>query len=127
MDIYKKGTREGVRFNTSRGVLTIEQLFQLPLAELATSVRNVKKSLKKNDDDDLGFLDATTKVDETEQLRFDILKDVYITRKAELEEARTKREAKENNQKILALIAEKKEGELKGKSIEELEKMLVEV
>ena len=66
-----------------------------------------------------------TTVDKTEQLRFDILKDVYLTKKAENEAIRSERDQKEKNQKIIELIAEKKEGALKEKSIQELEAMLV--
>jgi len=63
-------------------------------------------------------------VDVENQLRFDILKDVYITKKKEAEKLRDAAEVKAHNQKILTLIAEKKDDELKGKSVEELEKML---
>lgn len=72
----------------------------------------------------LSFLIETTVVDVENQLRFDILKDVYLTKKKENEELKTAAEVKAHNQKILALIAEKKEGELKELSVEELEKLL---
>lgn len=57
-------------------------------------------------------------------MRFDIAKDIYLIKKAEAEEIRTKAERKAFEQKILGLIAEKQEDSLKGKSIEELEAML---
>ena len=63
-------------------------------------------------------------VDIENQLRFDILKDVYLTKKKEAEELRNAAEIKAHNQKILTLIAEKKDESLKGKSIEELEGLL---
>ena len=63
-------------------------------------------------------------VNPEEQLRFDILKDIYLTKKAETEEIKTKTERKAFEQKILNLITEKEEDSLKGKSIEELKAML---
>jgi len=124
--MYKQGLQLGLRFTTSVGLLTIEQLFQLKQNQLENAIRNQKKLLKASDDDELGFLDVSSKVDPVEQLKFDILKDVYITKKAEAEAIRESKAKKENNQKILELIAQKKEGVLQEKSIEELEKMLID-
>ena len=56
--------------------------------KLAESIKAVKKVLKKNDDDELSFLESSKVVDVENQLRFDILKDVYLTKKAEAEAAR---------------------------------------
>jgi hypothetical protein len=124
MSDFKQASRLQLRFNTSKGSLSVEQLWDLSLTELSNSIKAVKKLLKKTDDDELSFLDSNITVDKTEQLRFDILKDVYLTKKEEQDQARTAKEVKEHNQKILALIAEKKEESLKGKSVEELEGLL---
>lgn len=124
MELFKEASKLKLRFQTSKGLLSAEQLWDLTQTDLTTCIRNLKKILKKNDDDDLSFLDETSAVDKVDQLRFDILKDVYLTKKKENEEARTARETKEHNQKILELIASKKDKALEGKSIEELEALL---
>lgn len=124
MDNFKKASKEKLRFNTTKGVLSVEQLWDLTLTDLSALIKGVNKLLKGIDDDSLGFLDAQNTVDETQQLRFDVLKDIYLTKKADNEAARTAKETRERNQKILGLIAEKKEESLKGKTIEELEAML---
>jgi len=124
MDIYKQATKKGLRFATSKGNLSTEQLFQLTQTDLATTVKNQKKLLNRDNEDGLSFLDESSTVDETEQLRFDILKDVYLTKKADAEALREARAKKENKQKILDLISKKKDGELENKSITELEAML---
>lgn len=80
--------------------------------------------MKGENDDELSFLDETKNVNVEDQLRFDIVKDIYLTKKAEAEELRTKADRKAFEQKILLMIEEKKEDSLKGKSIEELEAML---
>ena len=122
--MFKQASKLKLRFTTNRGVLSVEQLWDLTQTELAKAIRDVKKVLTKNTDDELSFLIETTVVDVENQLRFDILKDVYLTKKKENEELKTAAEVKAHNQKILALIAEKKEGELKELSVEELEKLL---
>lgn len=124
MSNYKQASRLGLRFQTSKGLLSVEQLWGLSVTDLTNAIKAVKKILVKTDDDELSFLEDTKVVDVENQLRFDILKDVYITKKEENAAIRTKAADKEHNQKILALIAEKQEGELKGKSVEELEAML---
>lgn len=61
-----------------------------------------------------------------QNLKFQLGVDKNIKRytKEEAEEATTARENKEHNQKILTLISEKKDDELKGKSVAQLEKLL---
>lgn len=123
--MYKEASKLKLRFETGRGVLTTEQLWDLPKTVLATVVRNLKKKLNKDSDNELAFLDDTAvQVDKEMQLRFDIAKDIYITRKAEEDALKVAAENKAYNQKILTLISEKKDEELKGKSVEELTKLL---
>ena len=122
--MYKQASKLKLRFQTNRGVLSAEQLWDLSQTDLSNAVKAVKKILKKTDDDELSFLEDSKVVDVENQLRFDILKDVYLTKKKEAEELRDAAETKAHNQKILTLIAEKQEGKLKEMSIEELEKLL---
>jgi predicted Zn-dependent protease len=122
--MFKQASKLGLRFQTNKGILSVEQLWQLSQTDLSNAIKAVKKVLKKNDDDELLFLEDTKVVDVENQLRFDILKDVYLTKKKEAEELRNAAETKAHNQKILSLIAEKQEGKLQEMSIEELEKLL---
>jgi len=125
MDQFKQASKLGLRFNTDKGVLTTEQLWDLTQTQLANLIKAIKKVLKQNDnDDDLSFLISSTKVDTENQLRFDIAKDVYLTKKEEAEKLRDAAKIKEDNQKIFELISRKKDSELESKSIEELEKMI---
>lgn len=124
MNNFLEASRVALRVSTIKGVLSVEQLWQLPLTQLAASIKEVKKSLVKDNDDDLSFLSETTVVNKIDQLRFDILKEIYLTKKSEAEEAKTKQETKEHNEKIMKFIYEKQEKSLGDKSIEELEKLL---
>ncbi len=125
MSNFKLASQQKLRFNTDKGLLSSEQLWDLNQSQLSNLVKSIKKVLKDTDgDDELSFLTDTTKPDLENQLRFEIAKDVYLTKKAESEAIRTEADRKKHNQEILALIQEKKGEALKGKSIDELEKML---
>lgn len=126
MSIYKQASKEGLRFLTTRGPLTVEQLWDLPLANLTDCIKSVKKTLSKEgtEDDDLAFLDVNVVVDKTQQLRFDILKDVYLTRRQDNLALKEAKENKAQREKIMELIEKKKEEGLGNKSIEELQAML---
>lgn len=124
MEMYKQAAFLGLRIATSQGSLSVEALTTLKQSQLATLLRNLKKVLKKDNDDELSFLDDASTVNVEDQLRFDIVKDIYLTKKAENEAIRTETDRKAFEQKILGLIAEKEEDSLKGKSVEELKAML---
>ena len=125
MSNYKQASKLQLRFQTNRGNLSVEQLWSLSLTDLASAIKAVKKVLKGTDnDDELSFLDENKTVDTENQLRFNILKDIYVDKQTALKEARLAQDRKAYEQKILNLIAEKNEEALKEKSIEELEALL---
>lgn len=125
MDIYKQASRIGLCFSTTKGTLTVDQLWSTPQAVIATALKEVKSLMKESDgSDELAFLGESSKIAPAVQLTFDILKDVYLTKKAEAEAAVTAKEDKARREKILSLIADKKEESLKNLSVEELEKLL---
>lgn len=127
MSNYKQASQLQLRFQTNRGNLSVEQLWSLSLTDLANTIKAVKKVLKGTDnDDELSFLDENKTVDIENQLRFNILKDIYVDKQTALKEARSAQDRKAYEQKILNLIEEKKEDALKKKSVEELEALLKE-
>jgi len=123
--MFKQAAQLKLRFQTNKGLVSTEQLWDLSQTDLASSIKAVKKILVKNDDDELSFLtDTGSTADVENTLRFNILKDVYLTKKKYQEELRDKHAIDEHNKKIIALIADKREDALKGKTIEELEALL---
>ena len=120
--MYKEASRLKLRFATNVGPLSAEQLWDLTLNQLSAAIKQVKRVLTKDNDDELSFL-GETKIDVENQLRFDILKDVYLTKKKESEDRLSMIEIKAHNAKIDAIIAEKKDADLRNMSLEELEKL----
>lgn len=126
MSMFRKAAQMKLRFETTRGNLSVEQLFDLPMSALEKAIRKLREEIKKENqiEDDLSFLNSTSLVDDTNQLRFDILKDIYMEKSMEIQKAKTAKEDKEYNQRILELIKEKQDKALADKSIEELQAML---
>ncbi|HOV34891.1 MAG TPA: hypothetical protein PLS56_02775 [Candidatus Dojkabacteria bacterium] len=122
MDIFKQASKQKVRFQTSKGVLSVEQLWDLGLTDLDNLAVSLeaehKESGKKS------FLHASTAKDKTAKLKFDVVLDILTTKVDEEAAAKQAREDKEHNKKILELINEKKDESLKGKSVKQLEAML---
>ena len=128
--LYKKAAQVKLRIQTCKGLLSVEDVWGLSLANLDASIRSLAPLVKKyqTEDSDLDFLssNSSTKNEETSllELSFEILKDVYITKKEEADARAKAKEIKEFNQRIMSLIAEKQENSLKDKSIEELMAMI---
>ena len=122
MDNFKLASQQKLRYQTSRGYLSTEQLWDLSLEELDALA--VSLEIEHEQSGKKSFLRKTTKKDKTEKLRFEIVLDVLNT-KVEIANALSEaQEIKEHNKKIIALILEKQDESLKGKSIKQLEGML---
>lgn len=130
--MYKKAAKLKLRFITSRGPLTIEQLMDLSMTELERLVRAQHKVLKEaakvDSAEELEFLEVDkTPKDNIEQLKFDILKDIYMDKRNEKADRLADEEKRKRRERLTELIAEKKEEADKGKTLEELEKELAEL
>lgn len=122
MDNFKLATQQKLRVQTTKGNLSVEQLWDLPLTDLDT----LAVSLQEAYDESKGksFLKKRTVKDKGLKLQFDIVLEILQTKAEEQSAAQEALETKQHNQKILQLIAEKQNDELKGKSIKQLEAML---
>ena len=120
MNNFMKASRLKLRVQTLQGPLSVEQLWDLSLNKLSIIVKNVKKTLQKENDDELSFLDETTVVDSEQQLIFDVLKDIYLTKKKESENEKNAATTKLHNEQIDALIFKKQKTEMEDLSVEEL-------
>lgn len=121
MENYKQASLAKLRFNTPRGVLATEQLWDLVITELDTLTVTLEAELESSGKK--SYLVKASEKSKVAKLRFDIALDILNTR-VELAQAATDvEETKQHNQKIDALIAEKKDASLRSLSVEELEKL----
>ena len=127
--MYKIAARKKLRIATNRGNLSVEQLWDLSKEEIGDLAIAIRKRIADTrgtaGDSELDFLKPAAQQEETiDELTFRILKDIYTTKQAEEDKAHRRAAARDNNRKILELIAKKQDQALESKSVEELEAML---
>ena len=129
MSIFEKASRLNLRFSTSKGQLTTEDLWGLPLTTTKTdgaSLDNLARSLNKQikEIDTESFVTPATKTDEALQLRFDIVKHVIAVRQTENATALAAKARADQKQKLLELRDRKQNAQLESLSLEEIDALL---
>jgi hypothetical protein len=135
MEMFAKASRIKLRFDSSKGQLAVEDLWDLPLTSDAGKVnlddiaRELHKQIK--DGEEVSFVkkassdsQKTAAAFAVKQLKFNIIKYIIDVRVAENEAAQLARANREQKQKILKFIAEKQDGDLRNKSEADLQAML---
>lgn len=127
--MYEKATRLKLRFSSPQGLLSVEDLWDLPLtsnrntlANLNSIAKDVSKQLKAEGEED--FVNPKSGADEVLQLKLDVVKHVIQIRQAENEAAKAVADRKEKKARLLELIQRKQDQALEGKPLEELQEML---
>lgn len=122
MENYKLATQQKLRFQTDRGLLSTEQLWELSIEELDNLAVSLEQEHKESGKK--SFIIKSSVKDKTIKLKFDIVIDVLNTKVELQEDIKEAQEIKEHNKKIITLIAEKQDESLKNKSIKQLEDLL---
>ena len=127
-NIFERASRLKIRFDTPKGLLTAEDLWDLPLtsnvgkANLDDVARALHRQIKDSSTE--SFVVKPAKADEAAEVGFEVVKHVIEIRLAESEEKRVLAENREKKQRILELIDRKKDEALSTKSVEELQEMV---
>jgi len=128
MNIFKEAGKQKVRFNSTKGLLTIEDLWDIPLtSKTSSSLDSIAVELhNKLKTATTSFVSATLPENEITVLALDVVKSIIETRLEEIKERETEVERKQVRKKIKRLIDNKKDDSLANKSLEELQSMLDE-
>jgi hypothetical protein len=127
---FIQATRSKLRFDSVRGQLTVEDLWDLPLTSAVAGKPNLDDIARqlnrqlKNDDGDVSFVTPAAKQDNGDTLRFEIIKQVIEVKVAERNAATEAASKREKKQKILAILAAKEDNALENQSPEDLRKLL---
>ena len=130
---FEKASRMKLRFETAKGQLTVEDLWDLPLTnsgngrafpgvDLDTIAVRLSRQIKAEDTE--SFVVQEKKATVMNQLGFDVVKHIIDVKLAEKAEAKARAEAKDKRERILEIIARKQDEALSGSSLEELQKMV---
>lgn len=119
--MFEFALKNKVRF-PFKGLVSVEDLFDLSVRDLDGIFKTLNAQVKKSQEESL--LATKTKEDETLAIQIEIVKHIVKTKLDEAETAKQSKELKEKKQKIMEMIAEKKDEALRNASVEELQAML---
>lgn len=127
--MFEQATRAKLRFESPKGLLSVEDLWDLPLQTTrpnTASLDNIAIALNRElkDTATVSFVDDAPKANTDLQLRFDIVKHIIDVRKAENAAALAQRERAATKQRILEIINRKQDQALENATIEELQEKL---
>lgn len=125
--MWIKALSKKLRFEY-KGLISIEDLFDLSLDDLDAIYRNLKKEMDEykqySEDSLLDKKDEEDEAYEELQLKIDVVTAVFNHIKKEQEELQRKIDLQNQKDKILGIIADKQDEELTNKSISELKEIL---
>ncbi len=124
-NIFETASRAKVRFETTRGLITTEDLWDLPLTAGMVNLDNVAKAVNKRLRETEESFVVTTKKDKLLELKLDVVKHVIAVKLEEVEDAKEAAKRAEKKEILSEAIAIKEVSELvDGKSVKELKKEL---
>ena len=130
MDLFLEATRRALRFPSSKGEITVEDLWQIPLTATGgkANLDDVAKALHiqtKQTTEAVSFVNPTTSNANTElTMKFEIVKRIIEVRVKERDEAALEAKRRQDKQRLLELIAKKEDQALEGLSVEDLRAMV---
>lgn len=123
-ELFIIATRQKFRF-PFKGVATVEDLWDLNVRDLDTIFKALNSQNKQVQEDSL--LSVKSKEDAVLEAKIEIVKHIFATKLAEAEQKRIRAEQREKKNRIAEILADKQDEELRGKSVDELQKMLAEL
>lgn len=122
--MFEIATREKYRF-PYKGQIGVEDLWDLSVGELDKIYKALNRQAKQINEESL--LAAKSKEDKVLDNKINIIRHIVSVKLDEIANAKAAHERTEQKQKIMAILANKQDEELRGKSADELKAMLAEL
>jgi polyphosphate kinase 2 (PPK2 family) len=122
--MFEVAVRNKMRF-PFRGMVSVEDLWDLSTRDLDSIFKVLNSQVKQAKEESL--LETKTKEDEVIDTQIEIVKYIVKVKQEEDSVRLQAKEKKEQKQKLMSILSEKRESELRGKSAEEIQKMLDEL
>lgn len=122
---FETATRRKLRFQTTKGNLSIEDLWDVPLTVLDEAYKGLSRQIRDAEDDSL--LAKKDSGAEEASLKRDLVKHVVQVRQAEATEKTARAARRAQAARVRELIAQKNDEALAGKSTDELNALLAEL
>ena len=130
-NIFEVATRKAFRFATKRGLISVEQLWDVPLRSrdgfnLDAIAQAVNGDLKETSAE--SFVSTTENPERALlELAMDVVKHVIAVKLKEEEVNKNRAANRKERARLLAILADKKDGALSELPIEELEKRIADL
>lgn len=124
INVFEIATRNKYRF-PYRGQISVEDMWDLSVTELDKIFKTLNKQIKTAQEESL--LETKTKEDETIENQISIVRHIVSVKQKEANDRLREKERKAQKQRIMEIMADKEDEDLKSKSTEELRKMLEEL
>ena len=125
MNIFELASREAYRFESTKGLLTVEDLWSLPLtttrsngASLDSVAKEINKQLKSSEEE--SFVTQRTSKDVTLTSKLELVKHIIAVKMQEAEVVRNQAAKADEKAKLLAILAKKQEQSLENLTEEEI-------
>lgn len=121
-NLFEKASKSKFRFNTSKGVLTTEDLWDLSLESLDKIAKELYKKVKESEE--VSFISENKKKkDEVTSDKLEVVKFIINYKLEEAKERKQKAEKLAMKRRIGDEIARKKDNQISEMSLEDLEKL----
>jgi hypothetical protein len=130
MNIFEQASRLRLRFESAKGNLTVEDLWELPLSsEKSVSLDSVAKKIYQNLNgvQSISFVGESTEANTLDRLRMDIVLRIIDVKKAENAAARKATENRIEAQRIMEQMAKLQDKAMDNMSMEQLQARLAEL
>lgn len=123
--MYKKALRTKLRFSTTKGKLTTEDLFDLSLTDLNNLAIALDKKLSETPRK--SFISDITPDTQEDELRFNIVKDIITLKLVERNAAQNAKAKAAEKAQLLEILHRKKNEALENLSVAEIEAKIAEL
>lgn len=119
--MFEVAVRNKFRF-PFKGAISVEDLWDLSVQQLDSIFKTLKSQEQKAQEESL--LDTRTPEDEALKAKIGIIRYIVAVKLDEAKQADRAKENRDQKQKILGILAEKQDADLRNKTPEELQAML---
>lgn len=123
--MYKKALRTKLRFSTTKGKLTTEDLFDLSLTDLNNLAIALDKKLSETPRK--SFISDLTPDTQEDELRFNIVKDIITLKLVERNAAQNAKAKAAEKAQLLEILHRKQNEALESLSVAEIEAKIAEL
>lgn len=127
-NVFAEATRRKLKFDSPRGLINVEDLWDLPLLgrdemNLNSIAKGIHKQIKETEGEN--FVEETTStIDKVLETKLEVVKFIIEVKKKERDERKAAEENRAKKQRLLEILSEKKDEDLRNKSVDEIEKMI---